>query len=658
MIRSLHLKQCFTHRDRRFEFGRGLTVITGPNESGKSLILEMIRFALFGSAALRGTAEDYRKLEITLCLEIQGVPYEIRRRGNRAWLDRGGAPLAEGIRPVNAAVRRVLGYDMAVFDTANACNQGQIEALGAMSSGQRKQMVDQTVGLSSLEAVGQWVGEQARAFEREAEAMSRVLEAPTPPPVPEGYAPLSELTAQVEALHAQEQTRAELVGWLAHEIAAPEAPICPCDTPADALAAQVEARRAVAAAHQRVEARLAATPEATLDEATIAEGEAAWALWHRVQERRRALAGLIPPSLSDAIIEAEEAQWAAYDRWQAKAELLAHGELSCPACGHEWPQAAEALAAYEDVEPVEPPAHDRAALARARAVNVQWAETAEVRARYAETPDSAPRPGRTEAALAAARRALEAAEARAALESERASLAAELARLPDMEALLEARRRYDAQQAAWADAQARYEVWQAERASRAAALEALTDVPAQLAEAQRRLTRATVYEEAQRRYAADLSRYEAALADLEARQAEAGHWRAARKALVALRGQIKGFLLPSLNAVASRLLSQMTGGRRGDVQVDDQFNIKVDGQPLATLSGSGKAVANLALRLALGQVLTHRVFPVFLADEVDAAMDRDRAGFTVEALRGLSRIVDQVILVSHKELDCPQMIRL
>jgi hypothetical protein len=39
----------------------------------------------------------------------------------------------------------------------------------------------------------------------------------------------------------------------------------------------------------------------------------------------------------------------------------------------------------------------------------------------------------------------------------------------------------------------------------------------------------------------------------------------------------------------------------------------------------GKAVANLALRLGLGQVLTNKVFSLFIGDEIDASLDGSRA---------------------------------
>jgi len=41
------------------DFQTGFGIITGANEAGKSFIIEVVRWCLFGSAALRGKAEDY-----------------------------------------------------------------------------------------------------------------------------------------------------------------------------------------------------------------------------------------------------------------------------------------------------------------------------------------------------------------------------------------------------------------------------------------------------------------------------------------------------------------------------------------------------------------------------------------------------------------------
>jgi exonuclease SbcC len=102
----------------------------------------------------------------------------------------------------------------------------------------------------------------------------------------------------------------------------------------------------------------------------------------------------------------------------------------------------------------------------------------------------------------------------------------------------------------------------------------------------------------------------------------------------------------------------MTDGERRHVDVDHDFNITVDGQPLQTLSGSGKSVVNLALRIGLGQVLTSKVLPIFMGDEIDKDMDQVRASSTHNTFQSLREYLTQIILVTHKEVEADQVIQL
>ena len=102
----------------------------------------------------------------------------------------------------------------------------------------------------------------------------------------------------------------------------------------------------------------------------------------------------------------------------------------------------------------------------------------------------------------------------------------------------------------------------------------------------------------------------------------------------------------------------MTNGERRHVDVDEDFNILVDGQPLQTLSGSGKSVVNLALRIGLGQVLTSKVLPIFLGDEIDKDMDQLRASSTHGTMQNLRQYLSQIILVTHKEIEADHTINL
>jgi DNA repair exonuclease SbcCD ATPase subunit len=92
----------------------------------------------------------------------------------------------------------------------------------------------------------------------------------------------------------------------------------------------------------------------------------------------------------------------------------------------------------------------------------------------------------------------------------------------------------------------------------------------------------------------------------------------------------------------------MTGGQRSLIEVDQEFDVTVDGQAFSTLSGFGKAVANLALRLGLGQVLTNNVLSVFVGDEIDASMDEDRAENLHNCIQCLAGKISQIIHISHK----------
>ena len=115
--------------------------------------------------------------------------------------------------------------------------------------------------------------------------------------------------------------------------------------------------------------------------------------------------------------------------------------------------------------------------------------------------------------------------------------------------------------------------------------------------------------------------------------------------------RIKSFLLPSLNRAASALVTLMTNGVIRSIQMMEDFSVKADGKRVVLFSGSEEAIINIALRIALGQVLTHKVFSVVIGDELDASMDANRTGLLWQALANLvkSGSIEQVVLVSHED---------
>lgn len=61
-------------------------------------------------------------------------------------------------------------------------------------------------------------------------------------------------------------------------------------------------------------------------------------------------------------------------------------------------------------------------------------------------------------------------------------------------------------------------------------------------------------------------------------------------------------------------------------------------------------VANIALRVAMGQALVANAFPVFLADEIDGDLDHERREAVLESMKALSSRLQQIILVTHRDV--------
>ena len=106
------------------------------------------------------------------------------------------------------------------------------------------------------------------------------------------------------------------------------------------------------------------------------------------------------------------------------------------------------------------------------------------------------------------------------------------------------------------------------------------------------------------------------------------------------------------------MISEMSAGELNRFEISEDFDILLDGKKICLLSGSEKALANIALRLSLGRVLTRGVLSLFIADEIDASMSEERAE---EVHSALMRLRDggklrQILVITHKSLECDKEI--
>jgi exonuclease SbcC len=124
------------------------------------------------------------------------------------------------------------------------------------------------------------------------------------------------------------------------------------------------------------------------------------------------------------------------------------------------------------------------------------------------------------------------------------------------------------------------------------------------------------------------------------------------RALTDLRTELNATLRPDLSELASAFLRDLTNARYTDLELDEDYSATLldDGDPKAVISGGEEDIANLALRLAISQMIAERAgqpLSLLILDEIFGSLDEDRRSAVVDLLRSLADRFPQVILITH-----------
>jgi len=136
-----------------------------------------------------------------------------------------------------------------------------------------------------------------------------------------------------------------------------------------------------------------------------------------------------------------------------------------------------------------------------------------------------------------------------------------------------------------------------------------------------------------------------------------GGRRADQGLLAEFRNHLVGRIRPALARHASGLVRQMTSGRYSEIVLDEDYAAFLFDQgvahPLERFSGGEVDIANLALRLAVSELVTNargRSRLQFVAlDEVFGSQDEERRATVVGSLHELSQVFRQVFVVTHHD---------
>ena len=118
-----------------------------------------------------------------------------------------------------------------------------------------------------------------------------------------------------------------------------------------------------------------------------------------------------------------------------------------------------------------------------------------------------------------------------------------------------------------------------------------------------------------------------------------------------------GRVRPMLAMFTSDIVSRMTNGRYTRVDIDDNYTIELYDYgipyPISRFSGGEQAVVNLALRLAMSQMISVQRgtegLGFIVLDEVFGSADSSRREMIVETLTGIQNIYPQIICITHIE---------
>ncbi len=126
------------------------------------------------------------------------------------------------------------------------------------------------------------------------------------------------------------------------------------------------------------------------------------------------------------------------------------------------------------------------------------------------------------------------------------------------------------------------------------------------------------------------------------------------RAFTELRTDLNQQLRPELSELASGYIRDLTNGRYGELELDENYvaTIVEAGEPKPVISGGEEDLANLALRLAISQMIADRAgqpLSLLVLDEIFGSLDEERRGAVVDLLRSLADRFPQVILITHIE---------
>lgn len=217
VLQKIDIKDFKRHKDLQIEFAEKLTVIRGPNYTGKSSVLEAILFALGGSSVVPGgravvVRTGAKDCSVELMFETEDRKTWMLTRSSKdasliSLLDSGhkseGKLEATGHTAVNAHIEQILGMPLKDWLVLSTSRQSETAALMTLGASKLNMMIEQIAEADFVDRIVKKAGR----FETEASVELRTL------PEPEDFGVIAKGRLETEELVASlEKAGAELQG--------------------------------------------------------------------------------------------------------------------------------------------------------------------------------------------------------------------------------------------------------------------------------------------------------------------------------------------------------------------------------------------------------------------------------------------------------------
>ena len=148
--------------------------------------------------------------------------------------------------------------------------------------------------------------------------------------------------------------------------------------------------------------------------------------------------------------------------------------------------------------------------------------------------------------------------------------------------------------------------------------------------------------------------YKDRLVELKDKRTQHLHLQTIAEAMDKLRTDLNDRIRPELESIASELLDMMTDGRYNVLEINESYQavIRDDGELKPVISGGEDDIVNLALRLAISQMIADHAgqsLSLLVLDEVFGSLDDTRRDNVVALLQNLKNRFEQIIVITHVE---------